>query len=244
MIVQSSALNAERLQNKGAILMMSKSKYIALICGAVSVAVTVIFYLLVFDNIFTIAMRWISLLFLILAETIFTVKAFFIDRTIFGVSNIVASIMHIVFVLMLSIVFVNLFPLSIKRYILLNILALCVLLVVDIVIQYFANRIEKCNKKLDESKSVIGCCIEKSNALCVEFGDTIHKNDLEEIVELLKYSDNSSLSQDEINIMNMLDELNRLLAGNDDGIIEKINEVKNAIKLRSIKVAGTKRGSY
>ena len=65
--------------------MLSKSKHIVLTCGAVSIAVTVIFYLLIFDNIFTVPMRWVSLLFLILAEAIGTIKAFTVKRSIFGV---------------------------------------------------------------------------------------------------------------------------------------------------------------
>lgn len=224
--------------------MLNKSKHIALICGAVSIAVTVIFYLLTFDNIFTVPMRWVSLMFLVLAEAIGTVKAFTVKRSIFGFSNIVISIVHIIAVLILSIIFVNIFPLLIKKYILLNILALCVLLLVDVVIVFFANQVAIKNSKLNESQSVMGCCIEKATSLCVQFSDMDYKKDLEEIIELLRYSDNSCLSQDEMTIMNKLDEVQLLLKSNDGGIAEKIIEIKNAIKLRSIKVASAKRGSY
>ena len=224
--------------------MLNKSKNIALICGAVSIAVTVIFYLLTFDNIFTVPMRWVSLMFLILAEVIGTIKAFTIKRTIFGVSNIITSIVHVIAVLVLSIFFVNILPLLIKEYILLNILALCVLLVVDVVIVFFTNRVSAQNSKLNESQSVMGCCVEKAASLCVEFADTDYKKDLEEIVELLRYSDNSCLTEDEMTIMNKLDEVQQLLKNNDDSIAEKITEIKNAIKLRSIKVKSSKRGGY
>ena len=224
--------------------MLNNSKHIALICGAISIAVTVIFYLLTFDNIFTIPMRWISLMFLIFAEVIATLKAFTVKRSIFGVSNIVTSIVHIIVTLILSIIFVNILPLLIEKYILLNVLALCILLVVDVVIVFFTNHVSTQNGKLNESQSIMGCCVEKAASLQVEFGDTDHKKDLEEIVELLKYSDNSCLSQDEMTIMNKLDELQLLLKNNDGGITEKIIEIKNAIKMRSIKVASAKRGSY
>lgn len=224
--------------------MLNKSKHMALICGAVSIAVTVMFYLLTFDNIFTIPMRWVSLLSLIFAELIGTFKAFTVKRTIFGVANIVTSITYIVAVLAISIIFVNIFPLLIKKYILLNILALCVLLVVDVVIVYFSNRVATQNSKLSESQSVMGCCVEKAASLCVEFYSTDYKKDLEEIVELLKYSDNSCLTQDEMNILNNLEEVQQLLKDNADGISEKIIEIKNTIKSRSIKVKSSKRGSY
>ena len=224
--------------------MLNKSKHIVLICGAASIAVTVMFYLLTFDNIFAIPMRWVSLMFLILAEAIGTLKALTIKKTIFGIANIITSIVHVLSVLMLSIVFVNILPFLINKYILLNILVLCVLLVVDVVIIYFTNLVSSQNRKLNESQSVIGVCVEKATALCVEFKDTDYKKGLEEIVELLKYSDNSCLTQDEISIMNMLDEVKQLLKDKDDGVNKKIMEIKNAIELRSIKVKSAKRGSY
>lgn len=224
--------------------MLNKSKSIALICGTVSIAVTVIFYLLIFDNILTIPMRWLSLLFLVLAETIGTIKALSVKRTIFGVSNIATSIIHIIVVLLISIIFVNIFPLLIKKYILLNILSLCVLLVVDVIILFFNNRITSQNTKLSESQSVMGSCVEKASSLCVEFNDTDYKKDLEDIVELLKYSDNSCLLQDETIIMNKLNDVQLLLKNGGEEITEKIVEIKNDIKLRSIKVTSTKRGKY
>ncbi len=224
--------------------MLKKSKHMMLICTATSIAVTVIFYLLTFDSIFTVPMRWLSLMFLVLAEIIATAKTFILKRTIFAFSNIVTSIVHIIATLAVSIIFVNIFPLMIKKYILLNTLLLCVLLAADAIIVFFANRVRHKKGKLNESQSVIRCCLEKATSLFVEFGTADYKKDLEEIVELLKYSDNSCLSQDEMTVMSMLDELQLLLKNKGDGISEKINEIKNAIKLRSIKVASAKRGSY
>ncbi len=224
--------------------MLGKSKNVALICGGTSVAVTVIFYLLTFDNIFTVPMRWVSLMFLILAEMIGTIKAFATKRTIFGVANIVTSIFHVIIVLIVSIVFVNIFPFLIKKYILLNILALCVLLVVDVMVLFFAKRVVINNNKLNESQSVLLLCVQKATSLCIEFAETDYKKDLEEIVELLKYSDNSCLSQDEESIMAKLNEVQLLLRDDNDAIVGKIIEIKNAIKLRSVKIANEKRGKY
>ena len=67
---------------------------------------------------------------------------------------------------------------------------------------------------------------------------------MDEFVELLKYSDNSCLSDDELTIMNKLDEVKILLKNNEDGVGNKINEVKNVIKLRSVKVVSMKLGDY
>ena len=104
--------------------MFKNSKGIALICGGTSVAAKIIFYLMTFDNIFTIPMRWISLMFLIFTEGIGTVKALNIKKSIFGVSNIITSLFHLGIVLVMSIIFVNIFPLFIKTYILLIFLKL------------------------------------------------------------------------------------------------------------------------
>lgn len=224
--------------------MLSKSKYIALICGGISIAVTVIFYLLTFDNILTVPMRWVSLTFLVSAEAIGTIKAFSVKRTIFGVANILTSLVHIAVVLIISIIFVNFLPLFIKRYILLNVLALCALLIADVIILYFTNNVAAQNAKMAESQSAMRFCTDKASSMCVEFKDTEYRRDLDEIVDLLKYSDNSSLTQDEMGIMNQLDRLQLLLKNNDDGIAGQIIEIKNAIKMRSIKAASTKYGSY
>ena len=99
---------------------MKKSRYIALICGGVSIVVTVMFYLMTFDNIFMAPMRWISLLFLIISEVIFIIKAFNLKKAIFALSGIVTSCLHIALVLTMSIVFVDILPLFIKQYVLLN----------------------------------------------------------------------------------------------------------------------------
>lgn len=223
---------------------MKKSRYIALICGGVSIVVTVMFYLMTFDNIFMAPMRWISLLFLIISEVIFIIKAFNLKKAIFALSGIVTSCLHIALVLTMSIVFVDILPLFIKQYVLLNIMALGVLLIVDVLITYFSKRVSIQNVKLSESQSTMQRCLKKADALCVKYNNSDYQKKLQEIAELLKYSDNSCLSGDEKTIMKKLDEVDGVLSGNKDGIDKKLNEIKNMIDLRSVKVAGAKRGKY
>lgn len=224
--------------------MLKKSKGIALICGGTSIAATIIFYLMTFDNIFTIPMRWISLMLLIFTEGIGTIKALNIKRSIFGISNIITSIFHLGIVLVMSIIFVNVFPLLIKTYILLNALALCILLVVDAVIIYFDDYIASKNKVLSKNQSVIESLYTKVKELSIEYKETVYKKDLEEISEMLQYIDNSTLSNDEIAILNKLEELQEMLSNDDENIRQKITDVKNAVKLRSLKIKSAKRGSY
>ena len=224
--------------------MLKNSKAITLICGATSIVATVIFYLLTFDNIFTIPMRWISLMFLILVEGIGTIKALFINKSIFGVANIIASLFHLGIVLVMSIIFVNIFPLFIKAYILLNLLALGVMLAVDVIIIYFAEYIGTKNKVLSKNQAVVDSLCTNAKGLAIEYRESTYSKDLDELSELLKYSDNSALSNDEVMISEMLEELRKLLSDNDESIPQKISDIKNAIKLRSLKNKSTKRGSY
>lgn len=224
--------------------MFKNSKDIAIICGGISIAATIIFYLMTFDNIFTIPMRWISLMFLIFAEGIGTIKALNIKKSIFGISSIITSLFHLGIVLIMSIIFVNVSPLLIKKYILLNVLVLCILLVVDAVIIYFDDYIASKNKVLSENQSVIESLYTKANELSIEYKETVYKKDLEEISEMLQYTDNSTLSNDEIAILNELEELQEMLSNDDENIRQKISDVKNAVKLRSLKIKSAKRGSY
>lgn len=224
--------------------MLKNSKGIVLICGATSIVATIIFYLLTFDNIFTIPMRWISLMFLIFVEGIGTIKALCIKKSIFGVANIIASIFHLGIVLVMSIIFVNVFPLLIKAYILLNLLVLGVMLAIDVIIIYFGEYIGNKNKALSENQAVVDSLYTNAKGLSIKYRESTYSKDLNEISELLRYSDNSALSNDEVVISEKLEELHKLLSNNDENIPQKILEIKNAIKLRSLKIKSTKRGSY
>ena len=181
---------------------------------------------------------------MIISEVIFIIKAFNLKKAIFALSGIVTSCLHIALVLTMSIVFVDILPLFIKQYVLLNIMALGVLLIVDVLITYFGKRVSIQNVKLSASQSAMQRCLKKADALCVKYNNSDYQKKLQEIAELLKYSDNSCLSGDEKTMMKKLDEVDELLSGNKDGIDKKLNEIKNMIDLRSVKVAGAKRGKY
>lgn len=224
--------------------MLKKSTAVTLICGAISITATIIFYLLTFDNIFTVPMRWISLIFIVLTEVIGTVKALCIKKSIFGVASISVSLFHLGAVLIISIIFVNTYPTLIKKYVLLNLLALIVMLAADVLIIYFGENIRNKNNALSENQAVIDSLYTSAKALEIEYRESTYSKNLNELSELLKYSDNSVLSNDEVAISEMLDELHKLLSDNAEGIPQKISDIKNAIKLRSLKIKSTKRGNY
>ena len=223
---------------------MKNAKLTTLICGLISIAATVIFYLLTFDNIFTIPMRWVSLMLLLVAEVIGTLKAIFVNKNIITQASIFTSVAHLVVVLVLSIVFVNFFSLALKTYILLNVLMLCALAAADLIVSHFGKNIFASNKKLAQSQSVMDACYAKAQGLVVVYGQSEYKKDLIEISELIKYSDNSELTDDEPAIMGKLGELESQLKENGENISALISEIKNIINLRTIKMKSIKRGGY
>ena len=87
-------------------------------------------------------------------------------------------------------------------------------------------------------------CYAKARGLIVVYGQSEYKKDLIEISELIKYSDNSELTDDEPAIMGKLGELESQLKENGENISALISEIKNIINLRTIKIKSIKRGGY
>ena len=223
---------------------MKNAKFATLICGLISIAATVIVYLLSFDKIFSVPMRWISLMFLLIAECIGTLKALYVRKNFITEASIFTSGVHLVVVLLLSIVFVNFFPLALKTYILLNILTLCALAAIDLLLLHFGKNASSYNQKLKQSQSVMDTCYAKAQGLVAIYGQSELKNDLVTIAELIKYSDNSELTDDEVAILAKLEELETQLKTGGEDILSLISEIQNIINLRSIKTKSLKRGDY
>ena len=223
---------------------MKSSKLTLLITGLIAIIATVIAYFLIFDDIFAVKMRWISLIFLLIAEIIGIAKALLLRKDIITQASILTSVIHFIAVLLISILFIGIFSSAVKAYILLNILALCALAAIDLFILYFGKSISENNRKLAQSQGVIDACYAKVQSLAVIYGQGNYKNDLIEIADLFKYSDNSELTNDEAAIISKLDELEARLKEESESVPELISEIKNAINLRTIKIKSIKRGGY
>ena len=100
------------------------------------------------------------------------------------------------------------------------------------------------NKKLAQSQGVMDACYAKAQGLVVIYGQSDYKKDLVEITELIKYSDNSELTDDEAVILSKLGDLEAQLKEGNENIPALITEIKNAINLRTIKMKSIKRGGY
>ena len=183
-------------------------------------------------------------MFLLITECIGTLKALFVQKNIITQASVFTSGAHLVAVLILSIVFVNFFPLALKTYILLNILMLCALAAVDLFLLHFGKNMSASNKKLKQSQSVMDACYAKAQGLVAVYGQSMYKDDLVAITELIKYSDNSELTDDETTILAKLGELEAQLKDGGEGVPNLIIEIKNVINLRSIKMKSLKRGGY
>lgn len=236
--------------------MSRNSKIITLICGTVSIAVTIMFYLLAVDNVFTIPIRYLSAVFLILSECIVMIKVLRIRKTIFGIANITTSVCQLLLVSIMSIVFVNIYPQNIGNFIFLNILVLCVMFVVDIAIGYFGQcKIEK-DEAANECRGVMDDICVMATELQIEYCGSKYEKDLNAISEMLTYSDKNTPTGDEAVISDRLKELRKLLSGsgkdavtseiseNNKDIPQKISYIKNVIECRSIKVKKSKRGGF
>ncbi len=221
---------------------MKNTKLTTLICGLIAMAATVIFCLLAFDNIFAVPMYWVSLTFLLVSEVIGTLKAIFANKNVITRASIFTSVAHFAAVSVISIVFVNFFPLSLKTYILLNILLLCAIAEADLLVLYFGNNVSESNKTSANRRATMDACYAKARGLAVLYGQSEWKKDLIEIADLIRFSDNSELTDDECAVMKKLGELETQLRGNGENVSALISEIKNTIDLRTVKTENIKRG--
>lgn len=213
--------------------MKKNSTITVIICGLAAMFATVVFYLLAFDSIFTIPMRWLSMTALLLVEILGTVKALTVNRNILGVAQIMTGALHLAATLVLSVVFVNLFPLLIKEYILLSILMLIVVAVIDVLLLYFSNKSQAAGEKYVASASVIELCETKARQIWVENKNASVASQLEAIVEMLTYANKAVAAPNDADLVLKIDELGTLLANNEsEKVAEVAKQIQNTLKLR------------
>lgn len=203
------------------------------ICGLAAMLATVIFYLLAFDSIFAAPMRWLSLTGLLLVEILGTVKALTVNKNIWGVAQVVAGGIHLAATLVLSIVFVNLFPHLIIEYVLLSILMLVVVAVADILLLFFNRKSQREAQDYIASASVIDMCEAKVRQLWIENKETAFGSQLEAIVEMLSYANKAVAAANDSDLAAKIDELCTLITNNEsDKVLEVAKQIQNILKLR------------
>lgn len=222
--------------------MIKSPKVTSVICGLVTMFVTVIVYLYAFENIFAMPIQWVSLMLLLISEGILLAKALCLKRNIFSVANIVTSSVQWSIAIVLALIFVAFIPNALKTYIFLNTLVFCGLIVADVVIIHFGSRVSMENNKRAGNMKVMDECHARAKVLLELYNNSEHKKDLAEVVDMLKYADNSELTGDEVTILEKIEEL--INSKDNVELGEKIKQLKNEIKMRNIKVSTNKRGSF
>lgn len=223
--------------------MKKNSTITVIICGLAAMFATIVFYLLAFDNIFTIPMRWLSMVGLLVIEIIGTVKALTAKRNILGVAQLTAAAIHLVAALAISIVFVNLFPLLIKEYILVSILMIIVVAVVDVLLLYFNGKSQAVAEQYVASASVIEMCEAKARQLWVENKGAVFALQLEAIVEMLTYTNRAVTSVSDAELLAKIEELGALISsGEASKLDDTLQQIQNILKLR--KESAKKTGNF
>lgn len=223
--------------------MKRNSAVTILICGLAALLVTAIFYLLAFGSIFTVPMRWNSLLWLLSVEILGTAKAITGNRSILGTARLVTSGLHLAAELVLSLSFVNLFPLKIQAYNLISVLLLIAAVMIDVLLAHFDGNARRNAEQYAASAAVIDVCLAKARQLLLENRESAYRSRLNKIVELLTYANRSMAGPDDDAICAKIGELNGLLAAGDEKTIEE--ELKRIQELLELRVQLTKKtGSF
>ncbi len=213
---------------------MKKSSTITVvICGLAAMFATVVFYLLAFDNIFTIPIRWLSLTGLLIVEIIGTTKALTVNKSILGVAQIITGGLHLLAALVLSIVFVNLFPFLIREYILISLLLLIAVAVIDVLLLYFNGKAHDAHQKHAESAAVIDACEAQARKLLVENAEAEFGSQLKTVVEMLTYANRGMACSNDNELLTKINEIAVLVSdGETEKIFDAIKQVQNLLQIR------------
>lgn len=123
---------------------MKKNRQTTIVlCGLIAMIVTLLLYFLIFDSVFSLPIRWISLMFVLAAEVMGIAKSLKNNKSIFGVTTITVSAIHLIIVVILALVFVNFFPVLLKQYVLFNLLILAIAIALDILLLYLDGETEE-----------------------------------------------------------------------------------------------------
>ena len=228
--------------------MVNKQKAVAVISCLLIMLSTALAFNLFFENLIDVKMQWIPLLFLLLSEIILMAKLLRIRKqTIIANAHITSSIIHIMIVFLVTAPFASFIEKDVKLLVLINVVLLSVLIISDLLIYYIQyHTAEKNNEQLD-AQDMIYRCISKVQQLSLHQKGTSFYTDLCKIEELLKYSDNTTITGAEAKIEALISELSILL---DDGctdsapVCAKTGAIIAAIQERTAQMKAAKRGMY
>ena len=214
--------------------MKRNNALIILIATCILIITMTLFYLLTFNNIFTLPMRWISLLFLVLVEVVGLVVILNTRRNIIGTAIITLAILHLVIVFVLSLLYVNVLPFDIIRYVIINILIFAIVIILYILLANFSMKSQLSNINYKVGNTMLSEIFTSIKDLSLTYSNTEYKKDLEELIEFITYKRVVNLTGYEDNILERVNELKASLKNSDESKIkEDIKKIRNLFEIIS-----------
>lgn len=214
--------------------MKRNNTLIILIATCILIITMTLFYLLTFNNIFTLPMRWISLLFLVLVEVVGLVVILNTRRNIIGTAIITLAILHLVIVFVLSLLYVNVLPFDIIRYVIINILIFAIVIILYILLANFSMKSQLSNVNYKVGNTMLSEIFTSIKDLSLTYSNTEYKKDLEELIEFITYKRVVNLTGYENNILERVNELKASLKNSDESKIkEDIKKIRNLFEIIS-----------
>ena len=181
--------------------MKRNNALIILIATCILIITMTLFYLLTFNNIFTLPMRWISLLFLVLVEVVGLVVILNTRRNIIGTAIITLAILHLVIVFVLSLLYVNVLPFDIIRYVIINTLIFAIVIILYILLANFSMKSQLSNVNYKVGNTMLSEIFTSIKDLSLTYSNTEYKKDLEELIEFIAYKRVVNLTGHEYNAL-------------------------------------------
>lgn len=214
--------------------MKRNNALIILIATCILIITMTLFYLLTFNNIFTLPMRWISLLFLVLVEVVGLVVILNTRRNIIGTAIITLAILHLVIVFVLSLLYVNVLPFDIIRYVIINILIFAIVIILYILLANFSMKSQLSNVNYKVGNTILSEIFTSIKDLSLTYSNTEYKKDLEELIEFIAYKRVVNLTGYENDILERINELKASLKNSDESKIkEDIKKIRNLFEIIS-----------
>lgn len=214
--------------------MKRNNALIILIATCILIITMTLFYLLTFNNIFTLPMRWISLLFLVLVEVVGLVVILNTRRNIIGTAIITLAILHLVIVFVISLLYVNVLPFDIIRYVIINILIFAIVIILYILLANFSMKSQLSNVNYKVGNTMLSEIFTSIKDLSLTYSNTEYKKDLEELIEFIAYKRVVNLTGYEDNILERVNELKASLKNSDESKIkEDIKKIRNLFEIIS-----------
>ena len=214
--------------------MKRNNALIILIATCILIITMTLFYLLTFNNIFTLPMRWISLLFLVLVEVVGLVVILNTRRNIIGTAIITLAILHLVIVFVLSLLYVNVLPFDIIRYVIINTLIFAIVIILYILLANFSMKSQLSNVNYKVGNTMLSEIFTSIKDLSLTYSNTEYKKDLEELIEFIAYKRVVNLTGYENDILERINELKASLKNSDESKIkEDIKKIRNLFEIIS-----------